>query len=1212
MGPASGLTLSAGGLSRVFQIDANVSASISGLTITGGGVLNQSAATLTLNNCTFTSNTASSGGGLQNVGSVTLTNCTLSGNTATSDGGGFSNDGQAVLSSCTLTGNTAPVGGALVSNGTTTLINCSIMGNTATQAGAGLCVNGTTILTGSTLSGNTTSGYGGGLLNNSKSSTVKLTNCTITGNTADGGGGVYNNGAATLVNCTVSANSGGAKGGGGVLNAGSSATLTDTIVAGNTNGSSFASDIGGGNPVSGIFNLIGTGGSGGLTNGVSGNIVGVVNAGMASLAFYGGPTQTMALKPKSPAIGKGTVVSGVTTDQRGFRLDSPVDIGAFQVQSSPLVVNTPLEGSRVPIGALDLAAAVGLANLTQQAETITFDPKVFAQAQTITLASGEIALGNVFGKETITGPAARVTISAGGKSRVFEIDAGVTASLSGLTISGGLANKGGGVLSTGTATLTNCTVTGNESDTNGGGLVSYGPLTLIGCTVTSNSANMGAGLFSTGTLTLTNCAVSQNFGGQDGALVNTGTATATNCSFTNNAANQFGGLANPGTMTLTNCTISGNGTEQGGAGGFINNGTLTMIDCTLSGNLTVSVPDAGGGNGGGLANYGKADLTNCTLNGNGCIINSNGATAGFGGGIQNAASATLNLLDCTLSANVAGTGGGLNNLGSATLTNTIVAGNKNTPGAPSDIAVTKNVSGSYNLIGTGGSGGLTNGVNGNIVDVSNPGVGSLGSYGGPTQTMALLPGSPAIGKATATSAVTTDQRGMPRGAVVDIGAFQYSLAVESPAGAVNTDPAQLTLTGAVSLANSFAGPVGISFDPAVFTGKQTINLAGAKTPIELDTHVPNWTITTQGLTPSSSITVGGAAQVFQVDKNATANISGLTIETSSSSSTGLGLLSNGITNLTSCQFIGPSVKAGFNAIDVEGGALNISESQITGWNTGIVVNNATAAITHSTITGTGTGIYAAGAQTSVTAHYDDLESNTLAGINNRGAHPAIATYDWWGSSSGPNSSGASQSSPNVEFSPWLGDKQSLNLATPDSLGFTSTAANSYTVTPDLNGPVLQISLAGDSNAPWSVTPTGTIVFSGKGGVVTINGQPKTDAFTITNAAVTFTAGDVFSGAEVQFIGSVGRVINAKGNRNSFDVSGWTGTGTVAAPIAGGTVSSIVATKSAGYTLTNTSLRSTDGMNLTLTGITSANLTANTSSGNPTDIVDASAFRERRT
>ena len=110
-----------------------------------------------------------------------------------------------------------------------------------------------------------------------------------------------------------------------------------------------------------------------------------------------------------------------------FPLDSPIDIGAFQVQSNPLVVNTSADSNGSPLGTLDLPGAVDLADVLPGAQTITFDPTVFASAQTITLSSGQLELSNTSGTETITGPAAGVTISGGGLSRVFQVDGGVTA-----------------------------------------------------------------------------------------------------------------------------------------------------------------------------------------------------------------------------------------------------------------------------------------------------------------------------------------------------------------------------------------------------------------------------------------------------------------------------------------------------------------------------------------------------------------------------------------------------------------------------------------------------------------------------------------------------------------------------------------------------------------------------------------------------------------
>ncbi len=96
-----------------------------------------------------------------------------------------------------------------------------------------------------------------------------------------------------------------------------------------------------------------------------------------------------------------------------------------------------------------------------------------------------------------------------------------------------------------------------------------------------------------------------------------------------------------------------------------------------------------------------------------------------------------------------------------------------------------NVTGSYNLIadslglsGTGVTGGLTNGTNGNQVGGDDPGIGPLAANGGLTQTIALLTGSPAIdaGDYALVIQLTTDQRGTgfvrSHTGTVDIGAFE--------------------------------------------------------------------------------------------------------------------------------------------------------------------------------------------------------------------------------------------------------------------------------------------------------------------------------------------------------------------------------------------------------------------------------------------------------
>ena len=220
------------------------------------------------------------------------------------------------------------------------------------------------------------------------------------------------------------------------------------------------------------------------------------------------------------------------------------------------------------------------------------------------------------------------------------------------------------------------------------------------------------------------------------------------------------GLSAQGTarVTLTDCTISGNVAGNNG-GGLDNSGTgdLFLYDCTLSGNTA-------GNAGGGLDNSGAATLTDCTISGNSANV--------LGGGLNN--DGTLGLNNCTISSNMsAQLGGGLANSGTATLLDTIVAANTK-PSGVSDIHGSGNFTGFDNLIGTGGSGTFASGVNSNIVlkSLASLGLAPLGSYGGLTQTVALLPGSAAIGMGVSVPSVTTDQRGKSLDSPNDIGAFQ--------------------------------------------------------------------------------------------------------------------------------------------------------------------------------------------------------------------------------------------------------------------------------------------------------------------------------------------------------------------------------------------------------------------------------------------------------
>src|SRR4029077_3033435 len=108
------------------------------------------------------------------------------------------------------------------------------------------------------------------------------------------------------------------------------------------------------------------------------------------------------------------------------------------------------------------------------------------------------------GTEKILGPKAGVTVSGGGNSRVFQVDGGVTASISGMTITGGNSgtfSNGGGLANFGTTTLSDCTVSGNTAQffSFGGGVYNGGTLAMVNCTVSGNSVSGFGGGVSSGT-----------------------------------------------------------------------------------------------------------------------------------------------------------------------------------------------------------------------------------------------------------------------------------------------------------------------------------------------------------------------------------------------------------------------------------------------------------------------------------------------------------------------------------------------------------------------------------------------------------------------------------------------------------------------------------------------------------------------------------------
>jgi hypothetical protein len=166
--------------------------------------------------------------------------------------------------------------------------------------------------------------------------------------------------------------------------------------------------------------------------------------------------------------------------------------------------------------------------------------------------------------------------------------------------------------------------------------------------------------------------------------------------------------------------------------------------------------------GGGILNGGRVTVNNSTISGNyAAAYSKNLEESSFGGAISNSTSTALTLNNSTISENGAiSNGGGISNSGgTATFQNSIVANNSSGNCNGTITSKGYNLS-SDNSCDFGNAGDLNN---------TDPKLGNLGNYGGPTQTILLLSGSPAIDAGNPTGCtdghghlLMTDQRGKPR------------------------------------------------------------------------------------------------------------------------------------------------------------------------------------------------------------------------------------------------------------------------------------------------------------------------------------------------------------------------------------------------------------------------------------------------------------------
>jgi predicted outer membrane repeat protein len=306
-------------------------------------------------------------------------------------------------------------------------------------------------------------------------------------------------------------------------------------------------------------------------------------------------------------------------------------------------------------------------------DRIDFDPRL--AGHTIRLTSGPLQVAT---RVTVEGLGAdRLTVSGNHVSRDFEVAAGVTAALSGLALTDGMAaDKGGAILNGGALTLRACVLSNNTVSSNistfGGAVENQGDLTVLDSTFSGNAAassssSFGGALDNEGTLTVSGSTFSGNTayagGGIVSGILHAATLTVRDSSFLDNSARSANGYGLGGALYLlageaavADSTLSGNSASDGGA--VANLATLTVRGSTLSDNSADS-PGFFGGGGGAISNSGTLTVADSVLSDNSAAARGEG-----GGAIANDFQGTLTLWGSVLSGNSTnGDGGAVLNSG---------------------------------------------------------------------------------------------------------------------------------------------------------------------------------------------------------------------------------------------------------------------------------------------------------------------------------------------------------------------------------------------------------------------------------------------------------------------------------------------------------------------------------------------------------------------
>jgi hypothetical protein len=666
------------------------------------------------------------------LGDLTISSVVISNGYSSDNGGAIYSLGNIQISDSRLENNHAVGNGgaiALFGNAVGVISNSTIIQNQAGFDGGALAADGNGILSliNSTVTQNQ-AGANGGALATGGNGVIQIVNSTITQNQAASGGGISidNNSQVEVYNSTSAGNAAEDAAEIVVQSANSSLQLANTLFAcapENTGCYEFISPPGEVNSLLGVGTL--------------------QDFGLAGLADNGGPTQTLALLPGSPLIDAGDDLACTgplvnNLDQRGFSRSQGAhcDMGAYEYEQAGVLyvdqdaggINNGLSWANAYTDLQDALAAASSGDEIWVAAGTYIPTTGTDRSISFVLKNGVGIYGGFAGTETLLterNPVTNITILSGdlgaagdASDNSFHVvtsnNLDNTAIFDGFTVTAGNADFG--------------------DDYGGGGMHNEGSSTpqVRNVIFHANLALLGAGMFNDMSHpVLTNVIFDGNISsGSGGGMFNyQSSPTLMNVVFNANAGTETsrgGAMVNDTNSSphLTNVTFAGNRvTYTGGAMLNADNSNPILENVTFYDNSSMD-------RGGAIFNWASSPvLRNVTFSGN---------SAAIGGAIYNDNNSNPSIVNGILY----GDPGGeiYNNSGVATVTYSIVQGD---------------------YPGTGN------------LDVD-PLLGPLQDNGGFTQTMALLPGSPAIDAGDDANCPASDQRGVsrPQDSHCDIGAYE--------------------------------------------------------------------------------------------------------------------------------------------------------------------------------------------------------------------------------------------------------------------------------------------------------------------------------------------------------------------------------------------------------------------------------------------------------